>query len=1766
MASDFKVRGRALDAAEMSGAGLDEASGASDGFGYTLRHEVAVGAAARGMADPVLVDGLDSDVIEIEDVDGWVSFHRAGTLARSHGRSLRGDAALDLLTDIGRGDGLTAISAVRRGTVTLPAHIESALAELNDSLEAMSPFDRVKDFVLGKAIEKSTRKAMEVIVDWIDSPASDDASPKQKRRRPKPPGVYGVGTDLRLRPDQHNVVAADPEPYLMLLHGTFSHTEGAFGGLANTPEWRRLVGHHEGRVVALEHPTLGATPVENAIAAVRNLPGGTRLHLMSHSRGGLVGDVLSYVASQEPHLPYFNAEGHPDADHLRTLRDLVTEKGITVERFVRVACPARGTLLASRRLDRYANYLFNVFRLVPFMAASGLASVVKQVLLTFLDHRTDASVVPGLEAQMPNSPLVRTLNTSKPVDDGLGVVAGDIEGSGIAKRVLVAASDLFYREDHDLVVNTSAMDGGLPRKVAGRSSHQGGDVHHSAYFVNDPSLGAVVGWLTEPALPAAGFEPFGTSLESTAREARRGAVARSATRDGSSAVVIVPDVFGSVLADDGVELWPDVTALARFGVGTVLHPESAAEPTGLVAAYDDLAAHLSSTHQVAPFAYDWRMPVADVAHQLGAFVSELSTPGRPVHIVAHGAGALIALVAAGQAVWTEARARGSRIVLLGDPTGGAWSTVARMAGLDEFAHALAMIDPTLTPERIGRLLSRLPLEVALLPWDEDPSTWERLGNAKPTRRDLARASRVHAAPSDVAAAGITALIGTGTTVDGQPSGDTFEFTLTDAGDGRFTRRPPGAWTRRFAPIAHCRLATDPAAFSSIDQILAGDDPSGLAASSTPDANARPLPDNSQRLLFPSCADLVELALGGTEVSPSQVVSSLRVSVMHGDLARVETPLAVSTYDGTPLDGAEKALDRRLNGALTRRVALGQFPGPLGTYDVIVPDSHTDLWAIVIGLGDNGSLTPAGLSAGVASAALKTAALKLDRTSGGSRTHQTITYSSVLIGTTGAGAMSISSSIAAITEGVMRANQFLADGEYPIHFDHLQFVELYEERAIAAVHAIQDLPDFVRRGRTEGGDLVVEKHLVRGCDGRPGRPEMSYNAGEWITVRIEALADDAPSAFLDLSYTTIGRMARAEQRVTSSQRESLDHLIETSIRQPTVDPQLYNTLYELITPLSMKTQGREIDNLMYVLDEAASTLPLEMLAVRAGGASDAIVPIATRVGMVRRLETSTFRERVRLASGTKALVIGDPPTGKYARLPGARLEARRVADLLRTRGYDVVELISASDEDDSVSVAAIFNALFAHDYRIIHIAGHGAYNEDQTHNGVVLDGDVYLTAAEIEKMQTTPDLVFLNCCHIGSMIPTNLAATEVGPWRPDKLSASISRQMIDNGVRMFVGAGWAVSDVSAAEFAETFYSSMFDGADLGSAALAARARVWHGRRVPGDNTWAAYQVYGPPAAALTTGVRASHELPVRSVREFRERLSALTEQAAASTSAHVEVIRTRAAVLVDEAPDEWSDGESDYLAGALWLEVGDYEAAEKCLSMAVQRWGANAPMRAYELLVNVRAKWAVALTTSDATETADEQFAAAEDLIHAILSLGTTPERLSLLGSYWRRRMQAAPTNALRRAAGDKARSAYRRAADLHRSVMAEPDYYAELNWLALDGVVRLHGRKTDVPPDELALIDQCDERARQERCPTFWSRVAAADSLLVRHILHRSVADNVSTITDAYRHGFEGSSPRQRAAIVEHLRILAAGLPDLHHGPRRDEREALLDIAAALEA
>jgi hypothetical protein len=192
---------------------------------------------------------------------------------------------------------------------------------------------------------------------------------------------------------------------------------------------------------------LSDSPIDNAIELLRALPRNARVSIVSHSRGGLVGDLVSLTSVSTDLLARFDrkdpqlrqADAH-DRRQLELLTELIAEKQLRIERFVRCASPSRGTLLVGENIDIFLSVLTNLVGLIPGVGGTPLYEVTKRIALEIIRSRAVPSLVPGLEAMIPQSPMVALLNNlNAPALGAMGVIAGDIETGNWLKRLGVWA-------------------------------------------------------------------------------------------------------------------------------------------------------------------------------------------------------------------------------------------------------------------------------------------------------------------------------------------------------------------------------------------------------------------------------------------------------------------------------------------------------------------------------------------------------------------------------------------------------------------------------------------------------------------------------------------------------------------------------------------------------------------------------------------------------------------------------------------------------------------------------------------------------------------------------------------------------------------------------------------------------------------------------------------------------------------------------------------------------------------------------------------------------------------------------------------------------------------------------------------------------------------------------------------------------------------------------------------------------------------------------
>ncbi|HEX2064018.1 MAG TPA: CHAT domain-containing protein [Acidimicrobiales bacterium] len=1276
----------------------------------------------------------------------------------------------------------------------------------------------------------------------------------------------------------------------------------------------------------------------------------------------------------------------------------------------------------------------------------------------------------------------------------------------------------------------------------------------------------------------------GVSLES---------LVRGEKEEERGTVVVLHGIMGSNLfavADgDADRIWVSPVRLANGEFRRLALPGGSEliEPRGLYRGYLALVLWLDRHWKVVPFAFDWRSSLADSAAKLATTLDDIG-PG-PAHLVAHSMGGLVArtMIQFRPDVWAriddpDEHRRGGRLVMLGTPNHGSFAIPLAFTGKERMVKALALADLRNRLEDVQQVLAGFPGSYEMLPSTAvdpdgdhvalfDAETW----GAAPIRPELLAA----AGEAQAALAGavdplrMVYVAGSGHDtphrVQINGPGD-FKYARTRNGDGRVTHergRLEGVATF-YSSANHGDLITDAGVLAVIDDLLLTGATAGLPAvppdsvrgvtaedegwHEPDDLEARGLvgarqrgpaqPETRDAEAFVADAVSDYLPPPRPEVRPA--LPELRIRVLHASCDAATHPVVVGHYKGAPIAGAEAFLDRRLGGRLSARQLCGLYPDDLGEH-LLIPAARGQRppGAIVVGLGPRGDLTPTGLTQAVTDMVLAHALSVADAAEAGGGT-RSAAFSAVLVGTSGADGLSVESSVLAITEGTVAAMQLLA--EHPsgtrVSIDEIEFVEMYAQRGARAAYAVREIRRFLSPDRLAHVELHPAQRLERGEGARPGDLPLEYEAGSWRRLVVTARDPDPASVDgdVELVFTSMGLQARADQLTQRVDRRLLELLLADAMR-PTPEVERVNrTLYELLLPSDLKHDLSTVENLHLVVDDRTGDYPWELLADRDGpGAAE---PLARRSGMLRQLSLGERRHLAPPRGENTALVIGNPPGGKgYPPLPGAMKEASAVAATLADGGFRVEAHVFEHDADPKTTPSKVSIALLDGDFRILHVAGHGNYKPGIAGappvGGVVIGDDVYLTAGTIGQMRRPPDLVFLNCCHLGRVGAVGVTAYEEAKARAftrhhlNQLAASLAREVMAMGVRAVVAAGWPVADDAAAIFAQVLYERLLDGEAYGDA-------VKHARRAAckadggASNTWAAYQCYGDPAFRL--GARGAAALPSIDPVSEDELVRALEDVAVRAGDPGADTTRLEQQVrdLESALPPGWGRGHVLAAFGAAYAELGRFDDAVRLYRGALSAEDGTVELRAVEQLANLEVRYATALHRQAGGGAGDEDHARAqalfeesEDRLKHLRGLAETAERNALLAAHYKRWALAGQREHLSQAIDH-----YLKAGKT----------YTKLNALQLATVSGI-----ELDGDLAARVEECKAWLKgyepERAAARYWDRIGVVDAALTRAVVGGTLADEVDSLRQDYVRVLLGdrSTPRDRDSTVEHLLELA---------------------------
>ncbi|WP_118951704.1 DUF7379 domain-containing protein [Taibaiella helva] len=1617
----------------------------------------------------------------------------------------------------------------------------------------------------------------------------------------------------------HDILSRDISPrYLLLLHGPGSGTRDTFMGLIKEREakvYHALYQQYNGNVIAYEHRTFTRNPIQNTIDLLQQMPDNIRIDLLSHSGGGLIGEVLARIGTagngvafteQELSLLRQNPEAKGLLADIEVLHRLLEKKKVKVGRFVRVACPAAGTALVSERMDTLLNVLFNIRRNTPGETTHH-ADGLRALLLAVLREKSSPEVLPGIGCLRPDADLIKVLNFKETrIDSPLIVVAGATQGEGFVGRMQRFLADAFYGEDNDLVADNASMMRGTPRRQAiSIYEERRRNLHHLGYFT-DAWLLDIISVVFTADSRAAGSRTMVTESTEAEPPAVEGPVSRAGRGiQGMPVLYILPGIMGSHLQDGEDRIWLNYLSIATGGLRRLYIGSPSVKASGINgSAYGELAAYFGATHYVIPQAYDWRKSIFDAAALLDTSVRQsLEQTDRSVCFVAHSMGGLVLRAFAVQypATWKALQQRKDfRVLLLGTPNDGSYEIPRVLLGMGRNINLVALLDLTQSKRMLLQQFVQYPGLLNLLPTTGDVD----FGAAESWRRIEAASATPHPLPDST---GLSSFLDmtkppfsdfqwdpayvryiagkdklTAVKMEVDTTCRSIDFYGTPRGDGSVTWESIPASLKGatyYLAARHGELASHKTAFTAYRELLETGS-TALLPTAAPMIRGE---ENKLQLLPPvapvSPATAAELSrqIMGMDIPSSRPGNGpVRLSITHGDMGHALYPVMAGHFAGDAIVQAEGVLNRKLGGYLAIRLASGNYPGRIGTHEVVFKEDARPGGGIVVGLGDFGSLTENTLYLTYKQALMTYVIQCREREPAGSATG----ISSLLVGS-GFGGLTVHSCIRAMIMAVQEVNAFfdpsLRQG-YPF-IGHIEFIELYQYKAVQAARIIGNL---LGDSNLFSG-FVFQPDLIKRVSGSQSRIPDDVQADWWHRLKVyepEQSPDGGRTRLI--RFSSITDKARNEEEILAANIEIVNQLIARAAVYSRSEPGLYKTLYEMLIPSGFKGYGSDLRNIVLIVDKETARYPWEMLHDAYGGSSE---PIVTRTGFIRQLSTATYRRNTELSRGDNALVIGNPVLHyPYPDLPGAALEAAMVAQQLEGHGFGVTSFIGQPGADAIVS-------LYGGNFKVLHIAAHGVVKDKATgQTGVVMGNGLIMAPADFKQIRYVPELVFINCCSLGKIDKEE----EERLQRKYEVAAGVGTQLIEMGAKAVIVAGWEVDDAAAKCFSENLYRVLLEGRPFGEAVRFARKFTYDS--FPQVSTWGAYQCYGDPFYTLRSSGsrRKAGQERYYDIVEAVNRLETFISKAEAATGrtgsgrrekqkAELEAILAGIA-----ARPEWEyDASLLALIATAWRETDHMEEAIRYYEQLLALEESDYTFRTVEQYCDTRIRYVV--ETVDelartgqpvAPQAIDDAAAVVERMIAQLQGLGSlTPGRLSALASSYK---ALATLDLYRDHVGFDhlvaAAGYYRQSFEQLRRNKGQIDLYPLCNWQQLAAVLD-HllpaGAKAEHQASGLLQLpagwEQLLATAQVQESPFngFWHKVSEGMEGLVSLLWSRDsqvVPKYARSVSECYRNAWkiEGSQKKIRS-VIRYLRLLADLLARSEDLIVPVKIKALKEIVATLE-
>ena len=436
------------------------------------------------------------------------------------------------------------------------------------------------------------------------------------------------------------------------------------------------------------------------------------------------------------------------------------------------------------------------------------------------------------------------------------------------------------------------------------------------------------------------------------------------------------------------------------------------------------------------------------------------------------------------------------------------------------------------------------------------------------------------------------------------------------------------------------------------------------------------------------------------------------------------------------------------------------------------------------------------------------------------------------------------------------------------------------------------------------------------------------------------------------------------------------------------------------------------------------------------------------------------------------------------------------------------------------------------------------------------------------LRTVPDLVFINCCHLGA-VDSRLTLHSVDR---SAFAATLAESLIRIGVRQVIAAGWAVDDGPAKEFATTFYREILAGAPFVDAVASAREVAW----AAGGNTWAAYQCYGDPNWTLrprsTAVARRDEYAAISSPTGLQMALLEIATQLdymdgdRTVEAERIRLLEARFGLL-------WGGmGLVAEAFGLAYKSAGRVDDAISWFERALAAGDSTASIKSSEQLGNLRVRRASARAAAgkldvDVIAQCRNEMQQAIGLLRALAELQPTVERCSLLGAAWKRlaSLEAlVQDSAAKQTALQEAVKQYRMAERMAMDSRLPYAYAPAINRMAIEFVANIGNRRWGGFDEDATAALRRSLQAQLRDAPDFWVLLCCIKVDLLQAVARGNIASVSVELTDRFADLNGRSSSRWLwASAGELARFILQPYLALAKGKERHAAQALVDVLDA---